>query len=103
MGAAENWPASAHRGKIDSRVGEAQELFRALAVEGATFDLVFLDVDKPGYLALYKTIMDTGLLRVGGLLAVDNTMYKGEELSGEERSVNGEGRGPSTGASWKMS
>merc|ERR1711972_693874 len=89
--AAENWAASAHRGKIDSRVGEAQELLRALAVEGATFDLVFLDVDKPGYLALYKTIMDTGLLRVGGLLAVDNTMYKGEELTGKELSVNGEG------------
>merc|ERR1712176_668030 len=81
--AAENWTASAHRGKIESRVGEAQELLRALALEGATFDLVFLALDK--------TIMDTGLLRVGGLLAVDNPMYKGEELSGEELSVNGEG------------
>merc|ERR1712151_1207485 len=89
--AAENWAASAHRGKIESRVGEAHEMLRALASEGAPFDLVFLDVDKPGYLALYETIMDAGLLRVGGLLAVDNTMYKGEELTGEELSVNGEG------------
>merc|ERR1712066_681920 len=55
--AAENWAASAHRGKIESRVGEAQEMLRALASEGASFDLVFLDVDKPGYLALYETIM----------------------------------------------
>merc|ERR1711972_1101096 len=63
--AAENWAASAHRGKIESRVGEAQEMLRVLASEGASFDLVFLDVD--------------------------NTMYKGEELTGEELSVNGEG------------
>merc|ERR1712061_715137 len=28
--AAENWAASAHRGKIESRVGEAQEMLRAL-------------------------------------------------------------------------
>jgi predicted O-methyltransferase YrrM len=35
--------------------------------------------------------METGLLKVGGLLAVDNTMYKGEEWSGQQLSVNGEG------------
>jgi len=42
-------------------------------------------------LALYQSLVDTGLLRVGGLLAVDNTMYKGEELSGKQMSVNGSG------------
>lgn len=89
--AAENWAASSHKGKIESRVGEAQELLEALVKEGASFDLVFIDVDKPGYLALYQLIMETGLLKVGGLLAVDNTMYKGEELSGAQLSVNGNG------------
>merc|ERR1712045_410408 len=48
-----------------------------------TFDLVFLDVDKPGYLALYERLMESGLLKVGGLLVVDNTMYKGEEILNE--------------------
>ncbi|CAE8587315.1 unnamed protein product [Polarella glacialis] len=89
--AAENWASSPHAGKIESRVGEAQALLQALASQGESFDLVFLDVDKPGYFALYQTLMETGLLRVGGLLAVDNTMYKGEELTGERLSVNGEG------------
>eukprot|EP00448_Togula_jolla_P028616 CAMPEP_0170621402 /NCGR_PEP_ID=MMETSP0224-20130122/28580_1 /TAXON_ID=285029 /ORGANISM="Togula jolla, Strain CCCM 725" /LENGTH=928 /DNA_ID=CAMNT_0010947655 /DNA_START=62 /DNA_END=2848 /DNA_ORIENTATION=+ len=89
--AAKNWEQSPHKSKIESRVGEAHDLLSALAKEGASFDLVFLDVDKPGYFSLYQTIMDTGLLRVGGLIAVDNTMYKGEELSGEQLSVNGEG------------
>ncbi|CAE8713443.1 unnamed protein product [Polarella glacialis] len=89
--AAENWASSPHVGKIESRVGEAQALLQALASQGESFDLVFLDVDKPGYFALYQTLMETGLLRVGGLLAVDNTMYKGEELTGERLSLNGEG------------
>lgn len=51
---------------------------------------MFLDVDKPGYLPLYQLLMDSGLLRVGGLLVVDNTMYKGEEIVGE-LSENGKG------------
>ncbi|CAE8600275.1 unnamed protein product [Polarella glacialis] len=131
--AAENWASSPHVGKIESRVGEAQALLQELASQGESFDLVFLDVDKPGYFALYQTLMETGLLRVGGLLAVDNTIsvrcdevcemavlplhdranelltdwrevvmrlgfsntsamrYKGEELTGERLSVNGEG------------
>jgi len=89
--AAENWASSPHVGKIESRVGEAQALLQELASQGESFDLVFLDVDKPGYFALYQTLMETGLLRVGGLLAVDNTMYKGEELTGERLSLNGEG------------
>ena len=62
-----------------------------LASEKESFDLIFLDVDKPGYLPIYKHLMDSNLLRVGGLLVVDNTMYKGEELSGEPLSENGKG------------
>jgi len=48
-------------------------------------------VDKPGYKALYETLLQRNLLRVGGLLVVDNTMYKGEELSGQALSTNGRG------------
>ena len=86
-----NWEGSSHRGKIESRVGEAQGLLEALAAEGQSFDLVFLDVDKPGYKALYENLLERNLLRVGGLLVVDNTMYKGEELSGQVLSTNGRG------------
>merc|ERR1711988_1834978 len=89
--AKENWKGSPHMGKIESRVGEARDMLEALASEGQSFDLVFLDVDKPGYFPLYQYIMESGLLKVGGLLAVDNTMYKGEELTNEELSANGAG------------
>jgi len=86
-----NWEGSPHLSKIESRVGEAADMLKGLASEGHSFDLVFLDVDKPGYLSLYQYVMDSGLLKVGGLLAVDNTMYKGEELDNEELSGNGAG------------
>merc|ERR1712091_536810 len=85
-----NWSNSPHASKITSLVGDARTLLEKLAVEENAFDLVFLDVDKPGYLSLYELLMKTGLLRVGGLLVVDNTMYKGEELVGE-LSDNGKG------------
>lgn len=89
--AAANWEGSAAAARIESRVGEAASLLEELAAAGDSFDLVFLDVDKPGYLSLYQKLMDSGLLKVGGLLVVDNTMYKGEELSNGELSKNGEG------------
>jgi len=89
--AASNWAGSPHAGKILSQVGEASELLAALATKKEAFDLVFLDVDKPGYLAIYQQLMETGLLKVNGLLVIDNTMYKGEELLGGDLSENGKG------------
>jgi caffeoyl-CoA O-methyltransferase len=89
--AASNWASSPHASKIRSLVGEAWMLLANLAAKKESFDLIFLDVDKPGYLPIYQLLMESGLLRVGGLLAVDNTMYKGEELSGEALSANGKG------------
>merc|ERR1712151_1489948 len=88
--AAANWSGSPHASKIVSQVGEASDLLDNLASQKEDFDLIFLDVDKPGFLALYERLMESGLLKVGGLLVVDNTMYKGEEILGE-LSENGKG------------
>jgi len=89
--AVQNWAASPHKAKITSQVGEASELLANLAAQKEAFDMVFLDVDKPGYEPLFRYLMESGLLRVGGLLVVDNTMYKGEEILGGELSENGKG------------
>merc|ERR1712070_762687 len=89
--AQEHWASSPHASKIKSMVGGAKSLLQNLAARKESFDLIFLDVDKPGYLPLYELLMDSGLLRIGGLLVVDNTMYKGEELLGEPLSANGQG------------
>merc|ERR1719163_2197356 len=87
--AASSWACSPHAAKIVSLVGEASVLLSDLAAQKEAFDLIFLDADKPGYLPLYRLLMESGLLRVGGLLVADNTMYKGEE-----RFVEGAGTLP---------
>jgi len=84
--------AGAVGSKIDSRVGDCADVLTNIAESGATFDLVFLDADKPNYKRYYDLIMDHGILQQGGMLVVDNTMYKGEELVlGGELSTNGQG------------
>ena len=89
--AVSNWAGSPHSGKATSQVGDASNLLAALAAKKEAFDLVFLDVDKPGYLTIYQQLTETGLLKVNGVHVVDNTMYKGEELLGKGLSENGEG------------
>ncbi len=39
------------------------------------FDLVFIDADKTSYIAYYERALT--LIRVGGLIAVDNTLWQG--------------------------
>lgn len=85
------WEQSAHGDKITSIVGAGGDKLACLASEGKQYDMVFLDADKPNYLNYYKQLMDGGLLKVGGMLVVDNSMYKGEELAGGELSQNGAG------------
>ena len=51
-----------------------------LAGAGSAFDLVFLDGDKRRLAEYYDTVLDRGLLAPGGLLLVDNTLWKGRVL-----------------------
>ena len=62
--------------KIDVRVGPADDTLAALA--GQVFDLVFIDADKAGYLGYVEQILETGLLRDGGVICVDNTLMQGQ-------------------------
>jgi predicted sulfurtransferase/predicted O-methyltransferase YrrM len=66
-----------HGGKIDLRLGPARETLDAIAAAGeAPFDLVFLDADK-NYSGYYELLMG-GVLRVGGLMVVDNVLFRGQ-------------------------
>merc|ERR1711871_1204580 len=89
--AREHFSASAYGAKIDSKVGPAAEQLQQLADAGEKFQLVFVDADKPGYLNYYNQVMDSGMLEVGGLLVIDNSMYKGMELAGDQLNENGQG------------
>ncbi len=76
--------------RIEVVVGDARESLSRLADAGASFDLVFIDADKTGYLAYYEELLARGVLAENGMICVDNTLLQGEPyLRREDMSANG--------------
>jgi caffeoyl-CoA O-methyltransferase len=69
---------SPHGAKITIRLGDARETLRTLPAD-RPFDLVFLDADKERYSAYYDAVFP--LLRMGGLLVADNTLWSGKVVA----------------------
>lgn len=63
---------------VELRIAPAIETLDALihAGKGSQFDLAFIDADKAEYPDYYERIL--GLLRSGGLVIVDNTLWEGQ-------------------------
>jgi caffeoyl-CoA O-methyltransferase len=84
----EEWTAIARRywaeagvaHKIDLRLGPALETLEDLLGEGrrASFDFAFIDADKVNYDAYYEMALE--LVRRGGLIAIDNTLWSGRVI-----------------------
>ena len=62
--------------KIQLHVGNAVEIIPQLR---ETWDLVFIDADKPGYSKYYELVKPR--LRKGGLILADNVLFHGEVLT----------------------
>jgi caffeoyl-CoA O-methyltransferase len=74
------WAEAGVADHVDLRLGPAVETLDALIAEGAggSYDFAFLDADKGNYAAYYERIL--GLLRPGGLLAIDNVLWSGRVI-----------------------
>jgi caffeoyl-CoA O-methyltransferase len=65
--------------RIDFRLGPATEIIPTL---NETFDLVFIDADKPNYSNYYNLVFDK--LRPGGFIIADNVLWSGKVLEAEK-------------------
>jgi len=85
----EEWTAIARRAwakagvedRIELRIGPAADSLQALP-DDATFDFAFIDADKTSYLTYYEEILRR--LRPGGVIAIDNVLWGGRVISGDQ-------------------
>jgi len=83
--AQEFWNRAGVRDRIDLRLAPALETLEQLreAGESGTFDFAFIDADKGNYWAYYEGTLE--LMRPGGLIAVDNTLWSGRVADPSEK------------------
>ena len=74
------WEEAGIAPRIDLRLAPAVETLDRMLVDGEedAFDLAFIDADKSGYDAYYERLLR--LVRPGGLIAFDNTLWGGRVI-----------------------
>jgi caffeoyl-CoA O-methyltransferase len=92
----EEWTAVARRywdragvaEKIDLRIAPAADTLDQLLADGeqAAYDFAFVDADKTGYDGYYERLLR--LVRPGGLIAFDNTLWGGKVLEQDARDAD---------------
>ena len=78
------WEAAGVAHKVDLRLAPALDTLDHLLAKGETgrYDFAFIDADKENYVNYYERVLE--LLRPGGLLLVDNTLWYGRVADPED-------------------
>lgn len=82
------WAESEHGRKITLKLGPAIDTLDALLADGQaeSFDYAFIDADKENYESYYERALK--LVRVGGLIAIDNTLWDGRVADPNENDAD---------------
>jgi len=72
-----HWRDAGLADRIELRIGPAVETLEGMLADGQeqSFDVVFIDADKVNYCNYYELALQ--LVRSGGLILIDNTLWKG--------------------------
>ena len=83
-----HWQLAGVDHKIDLRLAPAMKTLKTLLADKdpINFDFVFIDADKENYLHYYEYSLR--LLRIGGLIAIDNTLWSGDVIDAEKKDVD---------------
>lgn len=78
------WKEAGVDDKVDLRIAPAGETLKSLIDDGQaeTFDFAFIDADKTGYDSYYELCLQ--LLKSGGVIAFDNTLWSEKVLKPPE-------------------
>lgn len=82
------WREAGVEARIELRLAPALETLDTLLAEGqqGRFDLAFIDADKGSYGAYYERCLQ--LLRPGGLVLIDNTLWGGDVADPEKQDAD---------------
>lgn len=84
------WEEARVADRVELRLGPAVEtLDGLLAADGAgTFDMAFIDADKPGYPEYWERCLQ--LVRPGGLIVLDNMLFHGRAVDPQPGDQDGQ-------------
>jgi predicted O-methyltransferase YrrM len=70
------WKKAGVEHKIDLKIAPAVETLDQLIHQSRSFDMAFIDADKPNYLNYYERCLR--LVRPGGMILIDNVLWSGK-------------------------